>query len=222
MVKTDYYFHRIGNNIDFSDVLKKYSIDGKTAYCIEPGLHEGNNYKEGNFDNLNFSDDVKEKIKLYANYGYDYTGHKTLKYRAATQSLIWKAIMGEGSNVVFSTELFGRESIYDVKNEEEKIKTLSEEHYKTPEFDLPEKIYAGEKISLEDKNDVLNNFTISSGEEAYVRGNKLYVEPKEIKSLNIELTKKGEYKENYIVYEDNGYQTMFATGNPEEVKKDLT
>ena len=218
---TNYYFHRLSSTVDFSDRYKNYSINGNTAYCIEPGLHEGTTYKVGSWDNLNLDNKVKEKIKLYSYYGYDYKGHKTTKYRAATQSLIWKSIMGEASSVTFSTELFGRGDIWDVSSEEANIKSLVDNHYKVPEFDIEESYYVGEKISLKDKNEVLKNFTVEGDIENNIRGNTLYITPQNIGKNTILLKKTIEYKNNYIVYESNGYQTMFSPGNIDDVIKKL-
>ena len=217
---TNYYFHRLSSNVDFSDKYKNYDIDGKTAYCIEPGLHEGQTYKVGSFENVNLSKEVKERIKLYSYYGYDYKGHKTTKYRAATQSLIWKSIMGQGSTVTFSSELFGRGTIWDVTSEEEKINALVLNHNKVPDFDLKESYFVGEKISLTDKNGVLKEFNVDN-EETYIRGNTLYITPKNIGKISLTFKKIMDYKTNYIVYESNGYQTMFSPGNIDDVEKSL-
>ena len=214
---TNYYFHRLSPNDDFSDRYKNYDINGNTAYCIEPGLHEGQTYKVGSWENVNLSDDVKEKIKLYSYYGYDYSGHKTTKYRAATQSLIWKSIMGTGSTVTFSSELFGRGTIWDVKDEENKINELVLNHKKVPEFDLSDFYYVGEKIALKDKNEVLKSFNVETEAESSVRGSTLYITPQKTGKLTVTFKKIMDYKNNYIIYESNGYQTMFSPGNIDDV-----
>ena len=61
---------------------------------------------EGNWSNTGLSDSIKERITLIGYYGYTYPGHQTLKYRAATQGMIWQTIIGSGY-VNFSTERWG-------------------------------------------------------------------------------------------------------------------
>ena len=53
-----------------------FIMNGKTAYCIEPNVHITTSIynSTSNFDELNLPNEIKEKIKLFAYYGYDYYG----------------------------------------------------------------------------------------------------------------------------------------------------
>ena len=73
--------------------LKDYSFNGRTAYCIEPTIPEGESYNTGDWSVTNYTNEQKEKALLIAYYGYDYPNHQTREYRAATQALLWE-LMG--------------------------------------------------------------------------------------------------------------------------------
>lgn len=87
--------------------ISEYSVNGEIGYCLEPSVIDVatnnangtglNNIKslrimdDGSYNFIPTSDQIK-KIKLIANYGYQYPGHQTIKYRWATQMLIWETI----------------------------------------------------------------------------------------------------------------------------------
>ena len=74
--ETNFYFYRIGKPKDYSGKLKKYIIDNRVGYCIEPGQLEEGEYTIGNLNNYGLSETQKRNIKLYAYYGYEHLGHK--------------------------------------------------------------------------------------------------------------------------------------------------
>ena len=49
-----------------------YSIDGDVAYCIEPGVPEGVEYPETDWDATNLPSSIKERVLLLGYYGYTY------------------------------------------------------------------------------------------------------------------------------------------------------
>ena len=68
-----------------------FIMNDKTAYCIEPNVHITTSVytSTSNFDKLNLPNEVKERIKLIAYYGYDYFNKSDIKYFLAAQELIW-------------------------------------------------------------------------------------------------------------------------------------
>ena len=111
-----------------------YEVDGEVAYCIEPNIPEGKNYTQGTWEQTGLSNDIKERILLTGYYGYTYPGHQTLKYRAATQGLIWDTIVGSGAHTTFWTERWANGSQFNVDAEQNEINNLIAHHYDRPSF----------------------------------------------------------------------------------------
>lgn len=83
-----------------------FIMNGKTAYCIEPNVHITTSIynSTSNFDELNLSKEIKEKIKLIAYYGYDYFNKSDIKYFLAAQELIWEVVL-DGKGEVYWTSI---------------------------------------------------------------------------------------------------------------------
>ena len=73
---------------------QRYTLNGITAYCIEPGLGIDTDIYSSTEDwqITNLTSELRNKIRLIAYYGYDYPNHNTMYYYLATQELIWKEI----------------------------------------------------------------------------------------------------------------------------------
>lgn len=139
-------------------------VDGKIAYCIEPGmiLYEGN-YDEATFEKIGISDEQKEKMEILAYYGYQYKNHQTLDYYMATQALIWE-VLG-CTNVEFEN--------HNIDNLKIEILNLANNHQILPSFNNQIiESFPQEKIELVDTNNVLENFTVEKG-SATIDKNKL-------------------------------------------------
>ena len=105
MNHSDYWYYRShgdGSNAH-SWHWTLYEVDGEVAYCIEPNIPEGTTYTQGTWEQTGLPNSIKERILLIGYYGYTYPGHQTLEYRAATQGLIWDAIVGNGAHTTFWT-----------------------------------------------------------------------------------------------------------------------
>ena len=153
--------------------LTWYEFNGRIAYCIQPGIPEGDTYQTGNLDSYNISNEQKERIMLIAYYGYDYTGHQTTEYRAATQALLWETINAD--QTVFSSKRWAQGTIYDISAQRNEIERLVRNHYVRPSFNgttINAKV--GEEVVLTDTNNVLSNYYVSASNGAEVRidGNK--------------------------------------------------
>ena len=75
---------------------ERYTQNGTTAYCIEPLISITTETYSSTTDwgITELSADVRNYIRLVAYYGYDYSGHNTMKYYFAAQELIWEKIKG--------------------------------------------------------------------------------------------------------------------------------
>ena len=219
---TGYYYERFDQNGDnySSWKLENYYVDGEVAYCIEPGIPEGDNYYQGSWSDAGLSNEIGRKVSLIAYYGYTYPNHQTLKYRAATQGMIWSTILGNNTTVRFSTERYNEGTPLDISAETNEINRLMAEHYKVPSFDGQTiNAQVGKTITLTDTNNVLSNFNVSvSGAEYSVNGNTLTIKPTTDGTININLTKKMHYERDYKIFYKDGVQNMLVAGSVDPVR----
>ncbi len=217
------YFVWKGGNVGYdSGQYGIFSIDNKVVYCIEPGKHISTNdyYASNGVATLPFSDEINRKIQLMGYYGYNYPGHQTLKYRMATQALIWETI--GGLTAEFWTELYGNGDYIDVSSEKSEILRLIENHNDKPSFD-GETLQGGigQRLVLTDINEVLSDFEVVETTDAIARieGNNLVITPKVIGDITIYLTKKTYTKDSTVLFAgyDKESQKMAFFGYSDDV-----
>jgi len=218
---TGYYYERFdqnGNNYS-SWRLEDYRVDGETAYCIEPGIPEGNPMYPADWNATGLSNDIKERILLIGYYGQTYPGHNTVKYKAAAQGMIWATILGNNTTVKFSTARYGEGTPLDVSAEKTEIERLIAHHYDRPSFNAGVyKLQVGQSLTLTDTNNVLQNFDISvSGANYTVDGNTLTITPTTDGTINLSMTKKQAYSSKYKLFVGDGKQNMFVPGTVDPV-----
>ena len=224
-VNTDWYKSYTYKGEYSSWWLKNYSFNGRTAYCIEPTIPEGEEYNIGDWSVTNYTNEQKEKALLIAYYGYDYPNHQTREYRAATQALLWE-LMGT-STVGFSSERYDRGTIYNVDKEKQEIMNLVNTHTKKPSFNgTTITLNVGEEITLTDTNKVLSNYEVYSSENADVDinedNNTLKVKATAVGNITIRFAKKQYLTTQYLVYYSKGHQTLLSPGAVDPVYSDLT
>ena len=78
---------------------QRYTLNGETAYCIEPAVAINTEVYSSteDFNISGLSTEVKRYIRLVAYYGYDYQGHQTMNYYLAAQELMWERITGRST-----------------------------------------------------------------------------------------------------------------------------
>lgn len=219
---TGYWYERSDNGANYSSwKLQNYYVDGNVAFCIEPGVPEGTNqYREVSWDALGLSNSVKQKVLLYSYYGYQYSGHQTQAYRAATQALIWESILGGNTRVTYSTARYGAGTPYNVDYERSVIQNLANHHYDKPSFNgTTVTSQVGKSITLTDTNNVLSNYEVyaSNGAEISINGNQLTITPTKIGSISLQFVKKQIYARSYLIYYADEYQNMISGGNIDPV-----
>ncbi len=179
-VNNPYYYRDWGDSVD-TGKLTFYNLDGEVAYCIEPGIHiSDDTYIESSLDSVPLTRDQLEKIKLIGYYGFEYMGHDTVRYRMATQALIWENIRN------LTTEFWSGKNktgeLIDVSLEKNEIMELVNNHYITPEFKEETTISIDTEVVFEDVNHVLKYYTvinnnkdievIKDNDKLYIKGNK--------------------------------------------------
>lgn len=207
--------YNLDNGSYFSSNQKKYYMDGKIVYCVEPGTGiYTNDYYASDISFSSFSNDLINKIGLIGYFGYDYPGHQSDNYFLATQELIWEFI---GNNEIhFTTGINNSGNIINIDNEKNEIISLVNNYLVKPSFDgnLISEVY-GNSIVLEDNNHVLSNYdVISSTNSVLIDGDKLIINLDRLGSDNIILKRKKYDDMSSIFYSDvNSQDFMFLRAN---------
>lgn len=219
--KSGYYYDRqdMNGGDHHSWYQENYYVDGQVAYCIEPGIPEGNPMYEAGWEATGLSNDIKERVLLIGYYGYSFPGHQTIQYRMAAQGMIWSTILGNGTTVRFSTERWGAGTQLNVSNEVAEIERLISTHYTRPSFNGGVyKAQVGETITLTDTNGVLGNYSVSvNGADYNVNGNTLTIKPTKNGAIDISLTKNMPYTSGYKLFVGDGIQNMIVPGTVDPV-----
>lgn len=190
----DYFYTRRGGGKPYmSAQWNLYDMDGKAAYCIEPGVNIAIHDYDGAIGYINspYSDEINQKIGLIGYYGYNYPGHQTLRYRAAAQSLIWETTGGQ--IVEFWTEKYGNGSFINLNKERNDIMSLVNSHYTMPSFNNETKdAIIGQTVSFTDNTGVLSGYEIYRSDNATssINGNTLNITPNAVGEITVSLIKK--------------------------------
>ena len=209
-----YYWDRKSDDYHGSGSFRYYYLDGIDSYCLDPSTHEGGPLTLGDWNSTGISDSIKEKVLLIAYYGYNYQGHQTLEYRAATQAMIWETVKGGNTKVTFFTQRFGEGNELDVSKEKGEIERLISNHKVKPSFDSKEfSALVGEQLVLNDSNGVFSNYNININEATfYKKDNKLYITPYVAGKLQVKLKKKEAYTSSYKIFVSDVYQDQIIPG----------
>lgn len=199
-----------------TNTVTMFQMGDRIAYCIEPGVEITDNYYNTYTDwsVVNFSDEVKALIEKIGYYGYDYPGHQTNYYYIAAQELIWKAVNPNVESTWTTEENYGGKVI-DISKEKEEIMSLVKSHDLKPSFS--EKLFKGEvgsTITLEDENNVLDDYDIMESENHDIvkEDNKLIIHlNEEVRPLEkISLKRKHYDDAPLLVYSKGNSQKLSA------------
>lgn len=175
--------------------------EGDYVYCLEPFVKVNNNSSYNKYTNnfakyLGLSDELWKKINLISYYGYQYKddthNHMDPKWYYITQMLIWQNVSPK-ARFYFTDTFKGNVNSTLFVNEIKEIYNLVNNHYKIPEFDVPD-TYIGDTLSIIDRNGVLKNF--AGSKNVKINGNILAIE---ISDLSNKFTlKKGTNNKAFI------------------------
>ena len=200
--QSNVYYTRKGDGLNDSHQYLYYNLNGIPAFCIEPGVEINDwDYLVYGIEKSPFNAEKTHRMQLIGYYGYEYPGHKTQKYRMATQALIWET--AKNLKVEFYTKINGGGTHIDISKERNEILRLVETHYDKPSFDTQnfDATY-NKEIVIDDTNNVLSNFDIydSGNNEVRIDNNKLYITPKQMSSSEIKFIKKNYDEETTIIF----------------------
>ena len=209
------YNRKIGGQFK-SNRVTMFKMGDRIAYYVEPGVEITNNYYDvyEDWSKVNFSDELKELIEKIGYYGYDYPGHQTNYYYIAAQELIWKAVKPE-TEVVWTTGKNYTGEVIDISKEKEEILSLVEKHNLKPSFSEKSfKSEVGSKLVLEDENNVLENYEISSSKyhDIVKEGDRITITLNSdvVPEETLKLTRKHYDDAPLLVYHKSGSQTLSA------------
>jgi LPXTG-motif cell wall anchor domain protein len=186
------------------------------AYCIEPfksfrgGSYYLNEYK--------YNNNIGQRIKLLAYFGYGYQNHTDSKWYAITQLMIWQTIVNN-DDIYFTDGLNGKRiNVYT--DEINEINNLINNYHINPQFNMKNTVIKNKNFELIDTNNKLNNYEIITNKNIKIENNKI------IGNLNqeeeIELTLKRINKRVYrtpLFFLNENSQDMFTPGDLENEHK---
>ncbi len=213
--------------------LPKITANGEVAYCIEPMVApiEAGNADEVPLPSFNsirvflmpevsssigprvtLSQNIKNKINLIANYGYDYPGHKTDKYRAAAQIMIWEELG------------FSVDRGINVTTEYNTIKKLVDTHYDRPSWNsTKQKVKKGQVVTLSGANTFSYDSSNSKGVSVKVEGNSFKVTVNNPNDAKFSVLKKvGKANGVPIVYGSGSSQMVLVGRSTDPVRAAMT
>ena len=187
----------IDNNRYYSYRQNRYVMDGRTVYCVEPGIDiNTREYSSFDLSYSSFSSDIIEKLSLIGYFGYDYPLHQSDKYFLATQELVWELV---GNNEAhFTTGINDTGDYINIDYEKNEIMRLVNNYYLKPSFDssVVDEV-VGQRLVLTDSNHVLSDYNVISG-NAYIDGDNLIVDV-DVGIHDVKLLRK-KYDNNESIY----------------------
>lgn len=194
----------------------RISIDGETAYCIQPGvpLKTGNTLKKASSDTWNaLTDNQRKAVGLALLYGYQgnkssLSGSDDEKW-LATQTLVWEFVAGcreatgsynQTSTTVYSLHFGSNYANSGARQVYDEIVSMLTEHNTIPSFlsggknDITKELaYKDGKysITLTDKNGVLSDYSFTSSDANVTvskSGNKLTITSEKAVSGSVRIT----------------------------------
>lgn len=187
------YYTMRGNNFYMSYPFPFYTLDNKVVYCIEPGknITSLDYIGEEDFTYSPYSEEINKKLELIGHYGYEYPRHNTVKYRTATQVLMWETTSDK--IIELWSEQYGNGYSISIEKEKQEIMNLVNNHYLKPSFnDNNYEINYNDSLLLKDDFNTLSNYIVKDdgGNLVTIKDNKILIIPKKLGKSTITLLKK--------------------------------
>lgn len=206
----------------FSNKQGYVFANNKIAYCVEPGIYILSSIYDSTpyFDVAHITNEQKEKMELYAYYGYQYPNHQTRNYYLATQQLIWETL--GMTDILFTTGLNRTGQVILVANERNEILNLVKKHKNKPSFDGKTfTLQSGEEKIITDTNQVLTEYQLKEeSEEVKKEGNQLTIKAYQVGNHTLELYKLMN-TDTSMIYRKENSQTLATFGIHSEIKSHL-
>ncbi len=200
------FAHQLRDGTDHITNLAMITVNGKIAYCIEPGVtaDKGSYYSSTtNINDTNLSWANTKKLSLIGYYGYGYKGHDEKEYYMAAQELIWREM---GVSNVWWTDKKDGGNVINIDYYKNEILNLVNDYEIAPSFDFKKEYMVGDSFSITDKNNVLEGYEVVNNPNVSINGNSLNVNVKDTNNDFI-LRRKQNGKTTMFYYKE-GYQTI--------------
>ena len=217
--------------------IKKYkqsrfirvSNSANVAYCIEPWETLDTNVDYNEFERINnLSDFDKQKMALFAYYGYDYVdnniNHSSSKWYTIAQVLIQRQADKE-SDIYFTDKLNGNR-ITKYSDEIAELENLVNNHFIKPSFNNQSfNILKGDTITLTDANNVLEKYNIDKSNNfqlAKIDKNQISIKALDVGEEKISFTKQDNNSlDNPIIYKSPNSQDVIVKGSMINVEANI-
>lgn len=219
------FHYRNGRVWTYGQLNQKY-INDKLGYCIEPDSAVNTQIYNSTTDwsKSKYSDYVRDKMELYAYYGYGYEGHDDIMFYAATQHLIWE--FSDDERIIWTTEDHSDSSLVDINFQINKILELANNHYVSPSFaNNTINANVGEDLIINDTNAVLQNKKITTNSEYKLVGNQLKIPIRTRKPITFTFSSKDNRyagDDTIVYYADIRSQRVASFKRPKDVVSTLT
>ena len=193
------------------------SDDHAVAYCLEPFIFfdESKTYTP-TVNPRNLSKAQIDRISKIAHFGLGYKKHKTMKWYAITQLMIWQT--ADSSGDYYFTDGLNGPRINPYQSEIQEINDLIKAYDTLPSFNNKSyTIVEGNNLVIEDNNNVINTF--KSDNNLVVENNKITLNNIKAGEYNYTFTKQDNvFNKPIIFYQANGSQNLVNYGNLSDLK----
>ena len=220
------YYKKDGSMYYFRSAKEiKDTSTGATAYCLQPFTDLIDNLTYTSSDShFDLSDELWNKVQLYAYYGYGYKGHTDTKWITITQMTIWRTLYP--NNKFEWVDPSTRVVINQYDSEINELNNLVNNHNKKPNIATDIKTSIDTTLQLSDSNNVLSNYKIVNSDfDAKIENNELIINTKEEKEGFVVLTRESNnYNNEFMLFKRSGSQALVLRGNvsPIEYKIKIT
>ena len=214
-----------GSNILNTTTTMLLRKDNNYVYCIDPFTRQISGDYEGYVGYHDFFGLTKEqinRINLLAHYGYGYLNHTDIIWYGVTQYLVWETL---GLDDIYYTDSSYGNRISMFENEAKELNDLVYNHYIIPSFNGNHYDYSiNKEYTIIDDNNVLDLYELEYSSNLNVRkdGNKLIISSNNPGTYTINLIKRSEVTNDYIMYYNSKSQNMFYPGKYDEVIASLS
>ena len=209
-----YYVHVEDNGAHYSSYqLAMYYVDGKLAYCVEPGVMiYSTTYAIGDWNVTSLTPAQRLRIEQIGYYGYEYPGHQNVRYYMAAQELIWKTVTPLSAS--WTTEARGGGSIINIDAEKNEIERLIARSNVRPSFNNQTvNAVIGDEVILTDTNNILSDYSVYDGgnQDVSINGNQLKIKVNNTGDSQIKLIIRNYDKDVNLVYYNTNSQKLAHT-----------
>lgn len=215
------YYYRNAKAIRVSD-------NNNIAYCVSPfiDLEVDSEYiSYDNYDSIfELTEEQWDKVKLYAYYGYGFGKHKDPKWISITQMSIWRYLY-PNDKFEWIDNTNDKNIIQPYDNEVEELENLVNKHYLLPDISNHLWLSIDDEIVINDSNDVMNNYFVSSTDFKVTQGNnylRIYAGNKTSDGRIVLLRNSNIYNNKSLYFFRSNSQSVIERGNVDPIEMDLS